>query len=49
VEYALVDEKRMLYANVDPQSAGIPADDVYVGTTENSYKFCFVDPNPGEQ
>jgi hypothetical protein len=41
----LVDEKRMLCTKVDPQSAGIPADDVYAGTTEDSYKSCFVDPD----
>jgi hypothetical protein len=41
----LVDEKMMLCTKVDPQSAGIPAGDVYAGTTEDSYKFCFVDPD----
>lgn len=45
----LVDEKRMLCTKVDPKSAGIPADDVYAGTTEDSYKFCFVDPDHKER
>jgi hypothetical protein len=45
----LVDEKRMLCTKVEPQSAGIPADDVYAGTTDDSYKFCFVDPDHKEQ
>ncbi len=45
----LLDEKRMLCTRIDPQTAGIPANDVYAGTTENSYKFCFVDPGHNER
>lgn len=41
----LVDEKQMLCTRVNPESAGISADDVYAGTTDDSYKFCFVDPS----
>jgi hypothetical protein len=45
----LVDQKPMLCTKVDPQSAGIPADDIYAGTTDDSYKFCFVDPSHKER
>ena len=39
-----LDEKRMLCTNVDPKGSGIPTDDIYAGTGEDSYKFCFADP-----
>lgn len=40
----LLDEKQMLCTEVDPKDAGIPANDVYIGTGDDSSKYCFVDP-----
>jgi len=49
LRHDLVDAKQMLCTKVDPKSAGIPADDVYAGSTDDSYKFCFVDPDHKER
>jgi hypothetical protein len=44
----LIDEKAMFCTNTDPKRAGIPPEDIYAATTDDTYKFCFVDPNRKE-
>lgn len=40
----LIEEQMMLCTNTDPKKVGIPPEDIYAATTDDTYHFCFVDP-----
>ena len=41
----LVDERKMISTDTDPKVVGIARSEIYSATSDDSYKFCFTDPD----